>query len=58
MDTLKLRSTGKVPTLYDSDGLTMLRGTTTDDLEVRGYYYAVLGCNAPGYNGVCSLTAA
>ena len=58
LNTWKLRSTGKVPTLYDTDGLTMLRGTTTDDLEVRAYYYAVLGCNAPGWNGVASLTAA
>lgn len=58
MDTVKLYSLGRAPTLYDTDGLTMLRGSATDDVEIRAYYYANMGFRAPGYNGSCILTAA
>lgn len=58
MDTFTLYSLGRAPTLYDTDGLTMLRAASTDDVDIRCYYYAQLGCRAPGYNGVAILTPA
>lgn len=50
LNTWKLYSLGKVPTIIDSDGLKMLRESSADAVEVRVKYYAQLGCNAPGYN--------
>jgi hypothetical protein len=54
-DTWKLYSLGEVPRFENSDGLTMLRQTTNDGVEVRAKYYAQLGCVAPGYNGRVAL---
>ena len=50
-DTWKLYSLGDVPRFENSDGLMMLRQSTSDGVEVRVKYYAQLGCIAPGKNG-------
>jgi hypothetical protein len=55
MNTWTLHSLGKAPQLFDTDGLNMLRNATTDSLDVRVYYYAQMGCRAPGWNGVVKL---
>jgi hypothetical protein len=51
-NTWKLYSLGKAPKILDADGLKMLRESDADAVEVRCGYYANLGCNAPGFNGV------
>ena len=55
MDTWTLHSLGKAPQLFNTDGLDMIRNSLTDSLDVRIYYYAQVGCRAPGWNGVCKL---
>lgn len=55
MNTWTLHSLGKAPQLFDTDGLNMLRNATSDSLDVRCYYYAQVGCTAPGWNGVVKL---
>jgi hypothetical protein len=50
-DTWKLYSLGDVPRFENSDGLMMLRQSTSDGVEVRCKYYGNLGCTAPGFNG-------
>lgn len=55
MDTWKLYSLGACPTLFDSDGVKMLREANDDAVEVRIHYYAQLGCQAPGYNATVKL---
>jgi hypothetical protein len=55
MDTWTLNSLGKAPQLFDTDGVNMLRNPTSDSLDVRIYYYAQVGCTAPGWNGVVKL---
>lgn len=46
----KLYSLGKAPRVLNTDGLQMLRLSTSDGVEVRWGYYANLGCHAPGWN--------
>lgn len=55
MNTWRLASLGKAPTLFDTDGLTMLRQSAADGVELRMYSYHQLGCGAPGWNGRCKL---
>lgn len=55
MDTWKCRSLGKMPTIFDTDGISMLRVSNADQVEVRGTAYYNLSCSAPGYNGVLTL---
>ena len=55
LDTWRLNSLGKAPTLFDTDGLTMLRQATADGVELRVYSYHQLGCAAPGWNGRVQL---
>lgn len=50
MNTWKLYSLGKAPSISDTDGLKMLRNPSSDSVQVRVSYYAQLGCVAPGYN--------
>jgi len=50
MDTWVLKSIKSAPHIVDDDGITMLRGATTDSVTWRMRYYAQLGCTAPGYN--------
>ncbi len=56
MNTWTLHSLGRAPQLFDTDGLNMLRNPTTDSLDVRIYYYAQVGCRAPGWNGQVKLS--
>lgn len=55
MDTWRLNSLGKAPTLFDTDGLTFLRQASADGVELRVYSYHQLGCSAPGWNGKVQL---
>lgn len=59
MDTLKLRSLGKVPHIltYGMEGLDGLRVGNADALEIRIGYYGNLICSAPGWNAVVTLSA-
>lgn len=50
MDVWKLYSLGKAPKILDTDGLKMLRDSSSDSVEVRVGYYAQVGCRAPGLN--------
>lgn len=50
MQYWKLYSLGKCPKILDTDGLKMLRDSSSDSVEVRIGYYAQLGCRAPGFN--------
>lgn len=55
LDVWKLYSLGKAPRIFDADGLKLLRESTADAVEVRAFYYAQLGCRAPGYNSNVKL---
>lgn len=55
MNTWKLHSLGPAPHIFDADGLTSLRQASADGVEVRGTYYAQLGCSAPGWNAVITF---
>lgn len=55
MSFWKLYSLGKAPKILDSDGLKMLRESSSDAVEVRVGYYAQLGCRAPGFNANIKL---
>jgi len=55
MDTWKLKHLGGLPELVTTDGLTMLRRSASDEVEIRARYYAQLVCTAPGHNGVFSV---
>lgn len=55
LNTWQLASLGKAPTIFEADGLVSLRVSDADAVGVRVYYYAQLGCMAPGYNGVVKL---
>jgi hypothetical protein len=58
MNTWCLRSLGDVPQILRyGDGLEMLRVYNADSGEVRVGAYYQLACNAPGWNGVISLSA-
>jgi hypothetical protein len=59
MDTLKMRSLGKVPHIltYGMEGLEGLRVGNADALEIRIGYYGNLICSAPGWNAVVTLSA-
>lgn len=54
-DSWKLYSLGQAPKVLNLDGLRWLRSSTADSYELRSGYYAQLGCNAPGYNAVCTF---
>lgn len=56
LSTWELSSLGKAPQLFNTDGLDWLRNSMTDTLDIRIYYYAQLGCMAPGFNGVLKLS--
>lgn len=55
-NTWELASLGRAPRIFDTDGLTMLRAVDSDAVEVRAQYYANLSTNAPGLNGVATIT--
>ncbi len=54
-ETWRLYSLGKAPRVLNTDGLQMLRLSTSDGVEVRWGYYSQLGCRGPGWNGRISL---
>lgn len=58
MDCWRLRSLGKLPHIltYGPEGLEGLRVGTADALEIRLGAYGNLTCNAPGWNGVATLS--
>jgi len=55
-DTWKMLSTNEVPHINRADGLEMLRVSNADALELRVVAYYQIGNNAPGWNGVVSLS--
>jgi hypothetical protein len=55
-DTWELLHMGDLPHLVQDDGNIALRGSTTDDIQIRGRWFAQLVCNNPGANGVCSIS--
>lgn len=58
MDTWALNSLGDAPMILKyGDNLDMLRVYNGDSSQVRVGYYAQLATNAPGWNGVVSLSA-
>lgn len=57
-NTWEFACMGKVPHIIRDDGLTALRGSTTDDVEYRARYFGELVCYAPGFNGVMSIATA
>ncbi len=57
MDSWKLVSPKPIPEIQDDDGNIMLREPTSDGYEIRTSAYYNLVCDAPGDNGVITLTA-
>lgn len=55
LDMWKLYSLGKAVRVIESDGLSYLRQSTADGIEVRYGMYANMGCRAPGYNVVIKV---
>lgn len=55
MSTWKLCSLGGLPRILKQDGLTFLRSSSADSIQVRVGGYFQLGCMAPGWNGRVSL---
>ena len=51
-NTWKLVHMQPLPHVVRDDGKDAQRGSTTDDIEVRGRYWGEVCCYAPGYNGV------
>lgn len=56
MSTWKLKHLNGLPHIVTTDGLSMLRRSASDSVEVRARYYAQLVCTAPGQNGVFSVS--
>ena len=50
LNTWKLGSIGKAVRVINTDGLTMLRVTDADQVQVRYGSYSNLACKAPGWN--------
>jgi hypothetical protein len=46
----KLYSIGKAVSVIDEDGLSMLRNSTSDGVEIRYAFRGNAGCRAPGHN--------
>ena len=57
MDTWKLKSLNEAVRLFNADGLTMIRDSSSDSLLVRAFSYANLSCRAPGFNARVILPA-
>lgn len=57
MSSWKLYSIKKAVRILEHDGLSYLRQTSADGIEIRCGSYSNLGCKAPGWNGVVSLAA-
>lgn len=46
----------ELPHVVRDDGISALRQSSADGIEVRGRYWGALGCKAPGWNGVFSIS--
>lgn len=55
MDTWRIRHLG-LPEIVTTDGLSALRRSGLDQIEIRCRYYAQLVCYAPGQNGVFAVS--
>lgn len=55
MNTWKLGSVGKAVRVINTDGLTMLRVTDADSVQVRYGFYGNLANKSPGYNIVLKV---
>lgn len=56
-ESLKLYSMGESPALMDDDGNEVLRDSTSNSLNIQGYAYDQLACDAPLANGVGLVAA-
>lgn len=52
MSMWKFYGLGRIPRIFREDGLTVLRQSTADGVEVRALYRGQMGCRAPGFNAV------
>ncbi len=52
LNTLTILSAGSLGNMIDDDGLSMLRVSDADQVQVRIRSYWNIGCKAPAYNGV------
>lgn len=57
-ETWKVIHTLSLPHIITDDGNKALRGSTTDDIEVRARRFCNLTCEAPAWNGVMSVATA
>lgn len=48
----KLPRLGEIPNVWDDDGSVLCRDQTAAGWQVRGSWYANMGCFAPGHSGV------
>ena len=55
LNTWKCVSMGVAPRILNPDGLDKLRGSSSNDVEIRVGYYANLVCKAPGWNAIITL---
>lgn len=55
MDSWTLHHLGELPEIVKDDGISALRRSAEDSIEIRARYYAQLVCYAPGHNGVFAL---
>ena len=55
MDSWTLHHLGELPEIVRDDGISALRRSAEDSIEIRARYYAQLVCVAPGHNGVFAL---
>lgn len=55
LDTWKIKHLG-LAEIVTTDGLSALRRSAADQIEVRCRYYAQLVCYAPGHNGVFAVS--
>lgn len=51
MDTWKMNSLGQMVEIYNGDGLSMLRSTTSDSVRAQIAFYGNLSCSMPAWNG-------
>ena len=56
LDTWSLFSLGMAPRIFRGDSLEFLRVGNSDAVEIRALYYAEMGCEAPGWNGVAKIS--
>lgn len=57
LDTWELASLGEAPSIFETDGVKILRESNADAVEFRLYAYLQMSCNAPGYNARVKLAA-